>query len=109
MAAVKPLQAELAEANRENAALRRRQVQAGAIIAIQKKWRYCWTRSSRRPGAAAHHDRCGRPACGPRADDGCLCRSGGVAGERFVAPRGADSPATRCKAARAVTASLAEK
>ena len=36
-AAVNPLQAELAKANRENAALRRRLDQAEAIIAIQKK------------------------------------------------------------------------
>ena len=35
--AVNPLQAELAKANRENAALRRRLDQAEAIIAIQKK------------------------------------------------------------------------
>ena len=35
--AVSPLQAELAKANRENAALRRRLDQAEAIIAIQKK------------------------------------------------------------------------
>jgi transposase len=34
---VNPLQAELAKANRENAALRRRLDQAEAIIAIQKK------------------------------------------------------------------------
>jgi transposase len=36
-AALNPLQAELAKANRENAALRRRLDQAEAIIAIQKK------------------------------------------------------------------------
>ena len=36
-AAVNPLQAELAKANRENVALRRRLDQAEAIIAIQKK------------------------------------------------------------------------
>ena len=36
-AAANPLQAELAKANRENAALRRRLDQAEAIIAIQKK------------------------------------------------------------------------
>ena len=36
-AAANPLQAELAKANRENAALRRRLGQAEAIIAIQKK------------------------------------------------------------------------
>ena len=36
-AAVNPLQAELAKANRENAALRRRLDQAEAIITIQKK------------------------------------------------------------------------
>ena len=36
-AATNPLQAELAKANRENAALRRRLDQAEAIIAIQKK------------------------------------------------------------------------
>ena len=36
-AAVNPLQADLAKANRENAALRRRLDQAEAIIAIQKK------------------------------------------------------------------------
>ena len=36
-ASVNPLQAELAKANRENAALRRRLDQAEAIIAIQKK------------------------------------------------------------------------
>lgn len=36
-AAVNPLQAELAKANRENSALRRRLDQAEAIIAIQKK------------------------------------------------------------------------
>ena len=36
-AAVNPLQAELAKANRENAVLRRRLDQAEAIIAIQKK------------------------------------------------------------------------
>ena len=35
--ATNPLQAELANANRENAALRRRLDQAEAIIAIQKK------------------------------------------------------------------------
>ena len=36
--AANPLQAELAKAYRENAALRRRLDQAEAIIAIQKKW-----------------------------------------------------------------------
>ena len=36
-AAVNPLQAELAKANRENAALRRRLDQVEAIIAIQEK------------------------------------------------------------------------
>ena len=50
--------------------------------------------------AADHDGRCGRPACGPRADDGCLCRTGGVAGARSSAPCCADCSATRCKAAR---------
>ena len=49
-AAVNPLQAELAKAGREIAALRRRLDQAEAIIAIQKKWRRFWTRWSRRQG-----------------------------------------------------------
>jgi hypothetical protein len=56
-----PLQAELAKANSEVTALRRRLDQAEAIIAIQKKWRDFWTRWSRRKSAAANHD--GRRDC----------------------------------------------
>ena len=51
--AANPLQAELAKANREIAALRRCLDQAEAIIAIQKKWQPCWTSWSRHPAAAA--------------------------------------------------------
>src|SRR4051795_11783092 len=40
-AAVNPMAAELARANRENAHLKRRLAQAEAIIGIQKKWRPC--------------------------------------------------------------------
>ena len=75
--ATNPLQAELAKANRENAALRRRLDQAEAIIAIQKKWQRCWTRWIWRPAAAANHDgrRCGFGS-GRRPDD---CRLRGTA------------------------------
>ena len=55
-AAANPLQAALAKANHENAALRRRLDQAEAIIASQKKWLPCWTSWSRRPAAAANRD-----------------------------------------------------
>ena len=41
-AAVNPMAAELARANRENAHLKRRLAQAEAIIGIQKKLRPCW-------------------------------------------------------------------
>ena len=51
-----PLQADLAKANREKAALRRRLDQAEAIIAIQKKLRRCWTRWSRCPAEAANRN-----------------------------------------------------
>jgi len=53
---VNPLQAELAKAGRENAALPRRLDQAEAIIAIQKKWRRFWMRWARHPAAAASRD-----------------------------------------------------
>ena len=105
---VNPLQAELAKANREVAALRRRLDQAEAIIAIQKKWQPCWTRWSRRPSAAADHD--GRSDClasGQWPDHGGLRGTGGVAGECFSAPCCADGSATRRKAATGLNACLA--
>ena len=72
-AAANPLQADLAKANRENAALRRRLDQAKAIIAIQKKWRPCWTRWSRHPAAAANREVGSRGFdAGQRPDDGGL-------------------------------------
>ena len=72
-AATNPLQAELAKAGRENAALRRRLDQAEAIIAIQKKWPRFWTRWTKNPAATANRDgrRCGLDA-GQRSDDGRL-------------------------------------
>jgi len=90
---VNPLQAELAKANREVATLRRRLDQAEAIIIIQKKWRRCWTRWSRRTSAAANHD--GRrhcSACWQRFDLCCLLRTVFVQRKRFSAPRGPDGP-----------------
>jgi len=99
-AAANPLQAELARANRENAALRRDLQrggldQAGAIIAIQKKWRRCWTRWSRRPAATANRDgrRCGIDP-GQRPDDGRLRSLGRVAGLCASASHSADRPAS---------------
>src|ERR687890_682048 len=50
-AAVNPMAAELARANRENAHLKRRLTQAEAIIGIQKKWLPCWEFPWRRPTA----------------------------------------------------------
>ena len=66
--AANPLQAELSKADREIAALRRRLDQAEAIIAIQKKWRPCWTSWSRHPAANRDCDSRGldpgqRPDC----------------------------------------------
>ena len=105
-----PLQAELAKANRENAALRRRLDQAEAIIAIQKKWPRFWTRWSRRPAAAANHDgrRCG-VGPGQWPDDGCLRGPGSVAGLCASAPHGASRPAPRGKTASSCRACLAGK
>ncbi len=103
-----PLQADLAKANREIAALRRRLDQAEAIIAIQKKLQPCWTSWSRRPTAAAHRDGGGCGFARPyRPDHGCLSGTGGVAGQRASAPRGASRPASRGKAAPAFSARLA--
>ena len=109
-AAANPLQTELAKANRENAALRRRLDQAEAIIAIQKKWQPCWTRWIRRPRATAHRDgrRRGFDA-GQRPDDGGLRGPGGVTGQRASASYGADCTASRGKAAAACRARLAGK
>ena len=55
-APVNPLQADLTKANTQVAALRRRLDQAEAIIAIQKKWRRCWARWSRRSTTATDPD-----------------------------------------------------
>ena len=91
--AVNPLQAELAKANRENAALRRRLDQAEAIIAIQKKWRRFWSRWTMRPAATANRDgrRCGFVA-GPRSDDGGLRSPEGIAGVCATASQSPDRP-----------------
>ena len=108
--AANPLQAELAKANRENAALRRRLDQAEAIIVLQKKGQRCWTRRSRRPGAAANRDgrRCGFDP-GQRPDDGRLRSPGGVAGLCASASHGADCPASRAKTSATCRACLAGK
>ena len=109
-APINPLQAELAKANRENAALRRRLDQAEAIIAIQKKWQRFWTRWSRRPAAAANHeDRRRGIDPGQRSDDGRLRGLGGVAGLCASAPHGADRPVPRCQTASPCRARLAGK
>lgn len=105
-----PLQAELAKANREVAALRRRLDQAEAIIAIQKKWRPFWTRWSRRTRAAASHD--GRRNCfarRQRLDLGRLRGAVRVARKRFAAPRGPDGPASHARGATSLFAGLAGK
>ena len=109
-AATNPLQADLAKANRENAALRRRLDQAEAIIAIQKKWQPCWTRWSRRPRATAHRE-VGSRGLGPEQpfDDGCLRGTGGVAGLGASASCGADGPAAGGKTATDLNARLAGK
>ena len=108
--AVNPLQAELAKANRENAALRRRLDQAEAIIAIQKKWQRFWTRWTKHPAAAASRDgrRCGFVA-GQRSDDGRLRGAGGVAGLGASASQGADGPASCDKTSLTCRACLAGK
>jgi transposase-like protein len=108
--AVNPLQAELAKANRENAALRRRLDQAEAIIAIQKKWQRFWTRWTRRPTAMANRDggRCGIDP-GQRPDDGGLRGPGGVAGVCASASHGADRPASRDETSSTCRARFADK
>ena len=109
-AAANPLQADLAKANRENAALRRRLDQAEAIIAIQKKWPPCWTRWSRRPSAAANHDGRSRGFdSGLRPDDGSLRSLGGVAGLCASTSTGPDEPAARGETAATLSAGLAGK
>jgi transposase-like protein len=107
-AAVNTLQAELAKANRENAALRRRLGQAEAIIVLQKQWPRCWTRWTRHPAAATNRDgrRCGFVA-GQRSDDGGLRGPGGVAGLCASPSQGADGPATRDKTSAACRTRLA--
>jgi transposase len=103
-----PLQAELGQANREVAALRRRLDQAEAIIAIQKKWRHFWTRWSRRKSAAANHD--GHRDCfvrRQRLDLSRLLRAFFAPRKRSSVPRGADEPAMCAKAAPAFSAGLA--
>jgi len=106
--AVNPLQAELAKANRENAALRRRLDQAEAIIVLQKKWQRCWTRWTRHPAAAASRDgrRCGFVA-GQRSDDGGLYGPGGVAGVCATASQSLDRAAPRDKTSITCRACLA--
>ena len=109
-AAVNPLQAELAKANRENAASRRRLDQAEAIIAIQKKWQPCWTRWIRRPATAANHDG-RRRGFGPgqRPDDGSLRGAGGVAGLCLSAPCCPGGPSPHGKTATTLCTSPAGK
>ena len=55
-----PLQVELAKANAQVAAPRRRLDQAEAIIASQKNWQRLWTRWIRPPAAAENRDGGGR-------------------------------------------------
>ena len=109
-AAVNPLQADLAKANRENAALRRRLDQAEAIIVLQKKLQRCWTRWGRRPAAAASRDgrRRGFDA-GQRPDHGCLRGARGVAGFCASASHSANRPAARDKTLATCRACLAGK
>ena len=109
-AAVNPLQADLAKANRENADLRRRLDQAEAIIVLQKKWQRCWTRWIWHPAAAANRDgrRCGLDA-GQRPDDGSLRSLGGVAGLCASTSTGPDEPAARGETAATLSACLAGK
>ena len=109
-ASVNPLQAELAKANRENAALRHRLDQAEAIIAIQKKWQRFWTRWTRHPAAAAGRDgcRCGIDP-GQRPDDGRLRGFGGVAGVCATASQGPDRPALPDKTSAICRTRLADK
>ena len=105
-----PLQAELAKANREVSALRRRLDQAEAIIAIQKKWRHCWTRWSRRQSAAANHD--GHRECSAlrqRPDLSRLLCALFVAGKRSSPPLRTDRPASRGQTACPFSACLAGK
>ena len=105
-AAVNPLQAELAKANRENAALIRRRRSSPS----KKKWQRFWTRWTRRPAATANRDgrRCGFVA-GQRSDDGRLHSPGGVAGLCASASHGADRPAPRDKTSAACCTRLADK
>jgi transposase-like protein len=109
-AAVNPLQAELAKANRENAALRRRLDQAEAIIAIQKKWQRFWTRWTRHPAAVANRD--GRRygfVAGQRSDDGRLHSTGDVAGVCATASQGPDRPPSCDKTSAICRTRLADK
>ena len=109
-AALNPLQAELAKANRENAALRRRLDQAEAIIAIQEKWQRFWTRWTRHPAAAANRDgrRCGFVA-GQRSDDGRLHSTGDVAGVCATASQGPDRPPSCDKTSAICRTRIADK
>ena len=108
--AANPLQAELAKANRENAALRRRLDQAEAIIVLQKQWPRCWTRWTRHPAAAASRDgRCCGFVAGQRPDDGRLHSTGGVAGVCATASQGPDRPASRGETTNTCRTHLAGK
>ena len=109
-AATNPLQADLAKANREISALRRRLDQAEAIIAIQKKGQPFWTRWSRRPAATANHeDRRRGIDPGQRPDDGRLRRLGGAAGLCASVSHSPDRPTPRAKTSATCRACLAEK
>ena len=105
-----PLQAELAKANREVSALRRRLDQAEASLQSKKKWRHCWTRWSRRQSAAENHDGCREcSALGQRPDLSRLLRALFVAGKRSSPPLRTDRPATRGQTAPSFSACLAGK
>ena len=105
-----PLQADLAQANRETAALRRRPDPAEAIIVLHKKVAPCWTRGIWHPAAAANRD--GIRRCfdaEQRPDDSGLRGTGGVTGQRASASYGADCTASHEKTAAACRACLAGK
>ena len=84
----RPLAAELAAAQRDNAQLRHRLDRAEAIIAVQKNLRPCWAYPSRRPSQTARPDGCaGRGIAGQGRPRRHLHRSWPVARQPAPQPQ----------------------
>src|SRR3954452_2047196 len=88
-AAVNPMAAELARANRENAHLKRRLAQAEAIIGIQKKWLPCWEFPWRHSTATRSRDGGGGLPAGRRRPHRGGLRRPGRGARHGLSPPGA--------------------